>query len=60
MVTHRLLTIEDLEALPDDGHVYELIDGELRQGPDAGGEHGAIDGGRSRFTLPAGPLSNST
>ena len=40
----RLLTIEDLEALPDDGHVYELIDGELRRKPDVGVRHGAIQG----------------
>ena len=43
-VTHRLLTIEDLEALPEDGHVYELIAGELRRRPDVGGALGAIGG----------------
>jgi Uma2 family endonuclease len=25
----RALTVEDLEAMPDDGHRYELIDGTL-------------------------------
>ena len=42
MATTRLYTIEDLEALPDDGHVYELIDGELRRRAPVGGRHGAI------------------
>ena len=44
MATPPLFTIEDLDALPDDGHVYELIDGELRRKPDKGARHGAIQG----------------
>jgi Uma2 family endonuclease len=44
MATTRVFTIEDLEALPDDGHVYELIDGQLRRKPDVGVRHGAIQG----------------
>jgi Uma2 family endonuclease len=42
MVATRLRTIEDLEALPDDGHVYELIDGELVRRPDMGFRHGVL------------------
>src|SRR5688500_14817538 len=42
MVSTKLYTIEDLEALPDDGHVYELIDGELRRRSPVGGRHGAM------------------
>jgi Uma2 family endonuclease len=42
MATTRLHTIEDLEALPDDGHVWELIDGELVRREPVGGRHGAL------------------
>ena len=45
MTTTRLMTIEDLEALPDDGHVYDLIDGELRRRQPVGAEHGIIGSG---------------
>jgi Uma2 family endonuclease len=45
MVTTKLHTIEDLEALPDDGHVYDLVDGELRRREPVGVEHGIIGGG---------------
>jgi Uma2 family endonuclease len=44
MATTRLMTIEDLEALPDDGHVYDLVDGDLRRREPVGGEHGTIGG----------------
>ena len=44
MATTRLYTIEDLEALPDDGHVYDLVDGELRRREPVGVEHGIIGG----------------
>ena len=39
MATTRLMTIEDLEMLPDDGQHYELIDGELITMPPTGEEH---------------------
>jgi Uma2 family endonuclease len=45
MATTKLFTIEDLEALPDDGHVYDLVDGELRRREPVGAEHGIIGGG---------------
>ncbi|RMF83685.1 MAG: Uma2 family endonuclease, partial [Nitrospinota bacterium] len=37
-----LLTADQLFHLPDDGFCYELVKGELRRMPPAGGEHGAI------------------
>jgi Uma2 family endonuclease len=36
------MTADELLALPDDGHRYELIDGELRTMSPAGNEHGQI------------------
>lgn len=45
MATTKLFTIEDLEALPDDGHVYDLVDGRLRRRKPVGGEHGDIGAG---------------
>ena len=42
MATTKLFTIADLEALPDDGHVYELIDGALVRREPVGGRHGAL------------------
>lgn len=41
-VSTERMTAEDLAGLPDDGHRYELIQGELRQLPPAGEEHGYI------------------
>jgi Uma2 family endonuclease len=38
----RIYTIEEFEALPDDGNCYELIDGKLVMSPPAGDEHGRI------------------
>lgn len=38
----RQTTAEDLLRMPDDGSRYELVKGELRKMPPAGGEHGAI------------------
>jgi len=35
-------TEADLIAMPDDGHKYELVDGEIRRSSPAGGRHGAI------------------
>ena len=35
-------TAEELFRMPDDGSRYELIKGELRKMPPAGGEHGAV------------------
>lgn len=34
------MTAAELEQLPDDGFRYELVNGELRQMPPTGGEHG--------------------
>jgi Uma2 family endonuclease len=45
MATTKLFTIEDLEALPDDRHVYDLIDGGLRRREPVGAEHGIIGSG---------------
>ena len=42
MAATKLFTIEELEALPDDGHVYELIDGVLVRREPVGGRHGAV------------------
>jgi Uma2 family endonuclease len=42
MASTRHFTIEDLAALPDDGHVYELIDGVLMKRAPVGGRQGAI------------------
>ncbi len=42
MATTHLLTAEDLWALGDDGHRYDLIRGELQRMAPAGGEHGEI------------------
>lgn len=35
-------TAEELLRMPDDGSRYELLKGELRKTPPAGGEHGAV------------------
>jgi Uma2 family endonuclease len=45
MVATRLYTVEDLEALPDDGQVYELIDGKLVRREPVGAEHGDLGAG---------------
>jgi len=42
MPTTQLLTVEDLWALGDDGHRYDLIRGDLHRMALAGGEHGQI------------------
>jgi Uma2 family endonuclease len=45
MATEKtLLTADDLLRLPDDGMRHELIRGELRTMPPAGGEHGIVAG----------------
>src|SRR5688500_10982462 len=51
MVMTKLLTVEDLERLPDDEHRYDLIRGELLKMAPAGGEHGEI---ASRAAIKAG------
>ena len=38
----RLLTLEDLELLPDDGQRYELLQGELIESPAPGTQHQRI------------------
>jgi len=42
MTTTRLYTVEDIAALPDDAHRYDLIRGELVCMPPAGYEHGSV------------------
>ena len=42
MATTKLMTAEELLALPDDGQRHELIDGELRTMGPTGDEHGGI------------------
>ena len=44
MATTRLMTIEDLEALPDDGYLYDLVVGELVRREPVGAEHGIVGG----------------
>ena len=38
----RLMTADQLLAMPDDGKTYELVEGELRMMSPAGGRHGRI------------------
>ncbi|CAN5664225.1 Uma2 family endonuclease [soil metagenome] len=45
----RQATIQDMQALPDDGHRYDLIRGEIIQLAPATGEHGAIAGEIARL-----------
>jgi Uma2 family endonuclease len=42
MVTTKLMTFEEFEMMPDDGKRYELVDGERREMPPAGMEHGDV------------------
>jgi Uma2 family endonuclease len=42
-ITEKLMTVEEFEALPDDGKLYELIDGELREMPPTTAWHGEIE-----------------
>jgi Uma2 family endonuclease len=42
-VGRRLMTVEELWALPDDGMRYELIEGELRTTSHTGLEHGGYE-----------------
>ena len=42
MATTKLMTADELLALPDDGQRHELIDGELRTMSPTGDEHGGI------------------
>ncbi|HZS04457.1 MAG TPA: Uma2 family endonuclease [Blastocatellia bacterium] len=41
-ITTQIMTEEDLLKMPDDGHRYELVEGELRQMPPTGFEHGSV------------------
>jgi Uma2 family endonuclease len=38
----RITTADELLAMPDDGHFYELVRGELRTMTPAGSEHGSV------------------
>ena len=40
-ITRRAATEEDLRKTPRDGHIYELVDGEIRMSP-AGYRHGSV------------------
>ena len=43
MTTEKtLLTAEDIIMMPDDGYLYELLDGELLKMTPPGGEHGYV------------------
>ena len=42
MATTRLMTVEDVERLPDDGYRYDLIDGALIRLTPAAGGHGEV------------------
>src|SRR5215204_3508751 len=42
MVATRLMTADELAALPDDGYQYELVRGELRRMPPPKPEHGLV------------------
>lgn len=48
----RLITIEELAQLPDNGSRYELVQGELIEMSPPGGEHGSI-AGRLAYLLGA-------
>lgn len=48
-ITKRATTAEELYWMPDDGHRYELVRGELRQTTPAGFNHGVIV---ANLTLP--------
>ncbi len=43
MVTTKGMSIEEFEQLPDDGHRYELVDGELERMPPTREVHGDVD-----------------
>jgi Uma2 family endonuclease len=47
--TQKLMTEEDLLRMPGDGYRYELIEGELRQMPPTGFEHGRCTGAIHRL-----------
>ena len=42
MATTRLYTIADMEQLPDDGHRYDLIRGELQRMSPTGPRHARL------------------
>ncbi|MHB1034520.1 MAG: Uma2 family endonuclease [Pirellulales bacterium] len=44
MSVHTLITADQLLRMPDDGHRYELVAGELRKMTPAGWEHGLVGG----------------
>jgi Uma2 family endonuclease len=57
-VERKLMTAEELLALPDDGMRHELIDGELRTMAPAGGPHGR-DQNRLSYGLNAHIFENA-
>ena len=56
MVTTKLMTVEEFEAMPSEDQRYELVRGELREVAAAGGRHGIIGSGVSghlwQYTRP--------
>ena len=55
MIKKNLTTAEELLILPDDGHSYELVKGELRMMTPAGFEHARIAG---RIAVLVGQFAN--
>lgn len=55
MIKKNLMTAEELLTLPDDGHSYELVKGELRMMTPAGFEHARIAG---RIAVLVGQYAN--
>lgn len=55
MIKKNLMTAEELLTLPDDGHSYELVKGELRMMTPAGFEHARIAG---RIAVLIGQYAN--
>jgi Uma2 family endonuclease len=55
-ITPRLMTADELFRLPDDGHRYELVRGELRTMAPPGYQHGKF---ASRFDRRLGPFVES-
>lgn len=55
ILPRRPLTVDDLDAMPDDGHRYELIDGTLIVSPGPELRHHALQSGLLRLLFSACP-----
>jgi len=53
-VERKLMTAEELWAMPNDGMRHELVEGELRTMPPTGWEHGRYEVGISHRLRAAG------